>query len=121
MSKSRNPEELQQDIQWKVEEFYFGNASTPSWAIYRTFGERIQVRDEISLPLSLREGTSQYEAKTDEVAEFIDEHEDCQFLVADSYELTSGGRQQPSLWLIGWQELPEDERHIYEQDKNDGM
>lgn len=114
-----SPEDETAEPQWQIETFYFGNAVWPSHAAYRVRGELIQYRVEKDLPLTLREGTNQYDADVSEVAEFLAEHEDCHFTVADSYELRDGDRQAPYLWVNGWKELPDDQHHIYEQDKAD--
>ena len=98
----------------EIEEFYFGLGE---WSSYRRSSERIQYRVEKGLPLTLLDGTSQYEAKADEVAEFLAEHNDCQFTVADSYELNNGGREAPILWVMGWKDLPDTKRHIFEENK----
>jgi len=114
MSEVSNCESLAPDSQWHVEEFYFGLGE---WATYRRSGERIQYQVEKGLPLTLREGTHQYDTSAKEVSDFLAEHEDCNFTVADSYELNSGGRQAPYLWVMGWKDLPVEERHIYEENK----
>ena len=109
-----SPEAISQSPQWQIEEFYFGQGE---WSTYRRAGEQIQYRVEKGLPLTLREDTHQYDASTEDVADFLREFEDCRFTVADGYELKTGGRQAPYLWIVGWKDLPEDERHIYEEDK----
>lgn len=119
MSNSQNHEALTPEPQWQVEYFYFGNFDWPSDRTYRTNGEQIQYRVEKVLPLTLHEGTSLYDASADNVAEFLAQYLDCQFIVADSYDVLDGSRQAPYLWLIGWKELSEEERHIYEEDKAD--
>jgi len=119
MSESQSPESVPTPAYWQIENFYFGNAGTPSDVTYRTRGEQIQLRVEKVLPLRLREGTNHYDANADEISEFLTQYQDCQFTVADSYELRSGGRQAPSLLITGWTDLTEDQRYIYEQDKAD--
>ncbi|MDB5163824.1 MAG: hypothetical protein JWS12_442 [Candidatus Saccharibacteria bacterium] len=114
MSELAKSEGNPQEPQWQIEEFYFGLGE---WSAYRRSGEQIQYRVEKGLPLTLREGTHQYDASADEVAEFLAEFEDCQFIVADSYELNSGGRQAPYLWVMGWKDLSDEERRIYEENK----
>lgn len=104
----------EQTPNWQVEEFYFGLGE---WSIYRRSGERIQYKVEKGMPLTIKPGTHQYHASPAEVADFLGEYEDCEFVVADSYELTSGGRETPSLWVSGWKDLADHQRHIYENNK----
>ncbi|MEO6761753.1 MAG: hypothetical protein ABI220_05300 [Candidatus Saccharimonadales bacterium] len=107
--------------QWQEEFFYFGNANYPSDATYRTSGERIQLQIEKGLPLTKKEGSSQFTADASEVTEFLATHEDCSLLVADSHEVHEqygGGRTEPVLWVIGWKELTSDEERAgYLEDK----
>lgn len=129
MSKEQAPKE--QKPTWTVEEFYFGNANTPSWAIYRNSGERLQRQIEMPLPLALvKPDGGQYEADLDvktpwttmSTVDFLGRYQDCKILIQDSYPLGNGDRRQPpSLWLIGWEEVTTPEGRLeYEADKKDG-
>ncbi len=125
MRREREPKE--QKPTWTVEEFYFGNANYPSWAIYRNSGERLQRQIEMPLPLTpTQPDGAQYETPLDElnpwskigVTEFLGTYQDCKLVVQDGYDLGNGDHQKPHLWLIGWQEVTTPKgRQTYEQDK----
>ena len=123
----RESEPKGQKSTWTVEEFYFGNANHPSWAIYRNSGERLQRQIEMPLPLTpTKPDGAQYETPLDGlnpwskigVTAFLGTYQDCKLVVQDGYDLGNGDHQTPHLWLIGWQEVTTPEgRRAYEQDK----
>lgn len=130
MRREREPKE-QKPI-WTVEEFYFGNANTPSWAIYRNSGERLQLQKEMPLPLvQVKPDGGRYEVDLANknpwsnigIVDFLKKYQDCKIVAHDSYPIGSDGdrRVTPKLWLIGWQEITTPEgRLAYEQDKISG-
>lgn len=94
-------------VAWTLEEMYFG---LMEFSTYRTYGDRVQYRVEKGLRLTQRlDVTSQYTAGTDEIAEFIATHIDCEFVVARGYTANNGEFVAPSLWIVGWIELTSEE------------
>lgn len=127
MSEEREKQEAKPN--WKVEEFYFGNPVWPSHAIYRSDGERLQIRMEMYLPLTQINSESKtyrtdpnYKDRenNESIDDFLARHQDCEFHVHDGYIATNGGGQYvpPSLFLIGWKEIiGVDGQQQYEDDK----
>lgn len=105
-------------VEWTEEEFYFGNACTPSWVTYRSSGERLQVRAERQLQLRSTDDLQNYVA--DLAPEFLTRFTDHQLLVMKGGQSLDGSVPIPSLYLIGWQEITDpDDRERYERDKKD--
>lgn len=112
---------------WRVESFYFGNAMTPSDRTYRRSGERLQVREEMAIPLT------RYQARTyrtsidyrpewrdESVLDFLNRYQDCELEVSDGYE-DMRAYMEPGLFVLGWNEVTSNEgRNQYVKDKLDG-
>lgn len=105
-------------VEWTEEDFYFGNGTWPSEATYRHSGDRLQVRAELYLRLSEAENGRRYLADVDKVPAFMATYTDCQLQVSSGYVTNEGRLQAPSLFLIGWKEVTDEEgRRRYEEDK----
>ena len=112
MPKTATPEE-----KWIVEDFFFGCGQGSTYRKNEN-GNRLQSQVSHYLPLSPKNGSdSFFSVSSDGVPEKIAQLQDCAFHVIDSYDLATGGRNPPQLYITGWVDVPDDRRHIYEEDK----
>lgn len=104
---------------WQIQECYFGNACYPSWVIYRTDGERVQVR--IDRSVTTQASSEPYDIGPNEVKKFLEEFQDCYFEVHLGRQTHDGQSTPPTLYVIGWAELvTQEQMDIYKKDLEDG-
>jgi hypothetical protein len=99
---------------WQVEDYYLGHGEIQ---YYRVDGERIQYQAELGVMLEPKVGEQSLLGSTEGVADFITSHDDCMFSVLDSYEASDGKRYGPYLHVLGWKDLADEDRSIYESHK----
>lgn len=86
---------------WEVYEFYWGSMWSPSADTFRVCGEQLQYKDELPIESEKVERDSHIGKITDDVKEFLETHESCQFL-ALTHDNNGDELHPPSLWLTGW-------------------
>lgn len=122
---TENIETANKKEEWVEELFYFGNSNYPSDATYRHRGNELQIRVELNIKISAKEGSKSFYGSGNGVKEFVANYIDVHFSVHDGYKAVNSAGQPyvaPRVFLLGWKDMSSPEGwEQYNRDKKYGM